>query len=114
MTYTPGPWHISSTDSGKSWNVGARDCTNVCIVHGPEENGPDEYTANARLIAAAPAMAEVLRPIALQATYYKPELPHCQMVEIPLDFLRAALSVLTQAGIEPGLPDHIAPPATEE
>ena len=60
MTYTPGPWHISSTHSGKSWNVGARDCTNVCIVHGPEENGPDEYTANARLIAAAPAMLEAL------------------------------------------------------
>ena len=63
MTHTPGPWHISSTHSGKAWDVGARDCTNVCVVHGPEENGPDEYCANAYLIAAAPAMLEALKQI---------------------------------------------------
>lgn len=45
--HTPGPWTI---------NGSAIETDNTIIAHiyDPDENGPDEFAANAHLIAAAP------------------------------------------------------------
>lgn len=58
--HTPGVWHWMYTHLGKAIDIGAPDGSNVALIHGPEENGPEEFEANARLIAAAPDLLESL------------------------------------------------------
>lgn len=58
--HSKAPWHYSPTHYGKAFDIGAADGDNVALVYGPEENGSDFFRANARLIAEAPAMAELL------------------------------------------------------
>ena len=55
---TPGPW-----TQGSNYEVVATDGTNICKVHNDEGQG----AANARLIAEAPAMLEIVR---VAAEYY--------------------------------------------
>lgn len=59
-THTPGPWFINGP-----WHIQADLKTEIPVVVAqvtPMRSGnPDERTANARLIAAAPELAESLR-----------------------------------------------------
>ena len=62
MTYTPGPWGVSSWEpNGKRKieyiNVDAQDRP-ICRVH--DQDGDGEREANARLIAAAPDLLACL------------------------------------------------------
>ena len=56
MPHTPGPWHESLTHLGAAFDIGAADGDNIALVIGPVGNGSDNFRANARLIAAAPAL----------------------------------------------------------
>lgn len=47
--HTPGPWSING-------NAIETDDMAIAHIYDPDENGPDEYAANARLIAAAPEL----------------------------------------------------------
>lgn len=49
--YTPGPWGIDMTSPGKA------------IIYGPNGSYKEEHIANARLLAAAPALAEALEAL---------------------------------------------------
>jgi len=70
MRHTPGPW---TTDDGHSdcFGVFASDDNAVCYLsehaeHGNGLRGPETDLANARLIAAAPELAAVLRALVRQ------------------------------------------------
>ncbi|MHB0785594.1 hypothetical protein [Bradyrhizobium sp. 5.13L] len=62
--HTPGPWHASPTHNGRAFDIGAANGANIALVSGPDENGAEEFEANARLIAAAPKMLAALQRIA--------------------------------------------------
>lgn len=56
--HTPGPWTLEgSTIKGSD---GGTICTFRYPIY-PLSTGPDEYSSNARLIAAAPEMLEALK-----------------------------------------------------
>lgn len=67
MKHSPGPWLQNGqiTQNGKMISVGSSDNGNVALVLTGEVNvGEDSVArANARLIAAAPAMLRVLKDI---------------------------------------------------
>jgi hypothetical protein len=60
MNWTPGPWAASApgdySDYSGDCSVITGDDTRVCVALGTDQ----EATANARLIAAAPTMAEYI------------------------------------------------------
>lgn len=56
-------WHASSTMRGRAFDIGAADGSNVALVFGPEEGGPDDLPATASLIAAAPDLLEALKGV---------------------------------------------------
>ena len=60
--YTPGPWFTSSTHRGDDYDIGAEDSSNVALVNATEGDVKDAATghANARLIAKAPELLEML------------------------------------------------------
>jgi hypothetical protein len=60
-SWTPGPWHVSSTHLAAAYDIGAENGANIARVSGPTENGAEEFRANARLIAAAPDLYEALK-----------------------------------------------------
>lgn len=70
-THTPGPWQIDDCTPGEStglrFEVGTKDS-----VIARTTDGWKEAHANARLIAAAPAMYEALREILHEADYLLP------------------------------------------
>jgi len=56
--YTPGPWEASDRkDEYKGIMIDATDVVNVAVAYGLDD---ERAEANARLIAAAPTMVEVL------------------------------------------------------
>lgn len=55
--FTPGPWRIGTAGPNKCPTIGANGLMVAMVAYG--ENHPTE--ANARLIAAAPAMLEALK-----------------------------------------------------
>lgn len=59
MKHTPGPWHIDPIKAHANGNrrIMAEQCTPVAVV-------PEHLAADARLIAAAPAMLAALQTIA--------------------------------------------------
>lgn len=61
-TSTPGPWSVESDGT----TVAMR---NQCVITMPGPDGAprDEFKANARLIAAAPALLEALRAMIVNA-----------------------------------------------
>ena len=57
--HTPGPWRVTKRGDGHTYIEDARYKTAVaCMV--ARSDGPEENTANARLIAAAPQLLEAL------------------------------------------------------
>ena len=56
-TFTPGPWHAHGT------RVSTWETQDEIDFHGDEVIAETGFNANARLIAAAPAMYEVLQEI---------------------------------------------------
>ena len=63
--FTPGPWNVADEKDGNLWidgrgNAGVAKIEPWDRLNGQGEVLTDEDRANARLIAAAPAMAELL------------------------------------------------------
>jgi hypothetical protein len=91
--HTPGPWGYS--DAGANFHAYTQSDVHTFGIHGPRWDGPqnswladcysgrigsdgisrDEALANARLIAAAPAMLEALERISelSMSQFYKPQ-----------------------------------------
>ena len=57
--HTPGYWFFMRTHEGAAFDIGAKDGSNVALVSGPDENGSEEFYANAKLIASAPDLLQV-------------------------------------------------------
>ncbi len=57
IDHTPGPWVVNG--QAIETNYGSGDMI-IAHVYDPDDNGPDEWTANARLIASAPDLAALL------------------------------------------------------
>lgn len=55
--HTPGPWHVTGDEHGTM----ITDNTGEQIALWPQQGGTVEQCANARLIAAAPAMLQALQ-----------------------------------------------------
>lgn len=66
VNYTPGPWVWSDDGCGNGWG---RDGLEPCVVTGTVEGMISVDDADARLIAAAPDLLEVLEGL-LDATAY--------------------------------------------
>ena len=63
--HTPGPWTLTRTGDQKRWIVGDRQSawgTEVAEVYS-DDTDPDEASANAHLIAAAPSLLEALKEL---------------------------------------------------
>tara|TARA_R100001594_G_scaffold79484_1_gene114158 strand:+ start:651 stop:947 length:297 start_codon:yes stop_codon:yes gene_type:complete len=72
--YTPGPWEASEGHPSDVWHVDMPNRWYSVIVSRGEDDWDmpvEEVQANARLIAAAPDMLEILRGIVNNAQYYK-------------------------------------------
>jgi hypothetical protein len=61
MAHTPGPWHWSDDGEGNKWG---RKGLEPCVLYGTVEGLVSVYDADARLIAAAPALLAALQSIA--------------------------------------------------
>lgn len=84
--HTPGPWIVDETVALGSYGVWTQDAirysahgmqrsAQICAVHGDNSDFDRETTdANARLIAAAPDMLELLKRIAQDLPYAEPGL----------------------------------------
>lgn len=57
--HTPGQWHIENYPPGQTF-IYAEDGSIVCEVN-HDHRQPEEVEANARLLAAAPAMLDYIR-----------------------------------------------------
>ena len=57
--HTPGPWRTNGEGVFRDWPMGVVQIANI----GSAAYGDDEKSANARLIAAAPDLLEVLREV---------------------------------------------------
>ena len=84
--HTPGPWHVTGDEHGTM----ITDNTGEQIALWPQQGGTVEQCANARLIAAAPAMLQALQ-----------RLTHPMADD---DDLRDALDVIARATGQP-VPD---------
>ncbi len=74
-THTKGPWHMSDRPNGPFWHIGSDHSVNgepcksgrqaIASVHAANKKFDPEYAAmfaaNARLIAAAPELLEMLK-----------------------------------------------------
>lgn len=59
--WTPGPWRTNEKLARQVVGILQGDTgQHLAVVAGPKHDGPDEYEANARLIAAAPDLYEAL------------------------------------------------------
>jgi len=58
--WTPGPWEVLPLQDGRRAIYTDAEMGFIGDVFGWEEDDPEQAEANARLIAAAPEMAEVL------------------------------------------------------
>jgi hypothetical protein len=74
--FTPGPWKVFTVQEGpnvgKFLGVGAETGEGVTDAYGGLWCDGPEQMANARLIAAAPALLEALRAIRTAVTYTAP------------------------------------------
>jgi hypothetical protein len=59
MSHTPGPWRVSSVHTHERSSVFTDAAPTVCVA----ETWTPQHAANARLIAAAPALYEALKAI---------------------------------------------------
>jgi len=64
-THTPGPWCVNGSAIEQVETPGRKLTWSLAHVAGPEDNGPQEWEANARLIAAAPDMRDALHGMML-------------------------------------------------
>ena len=64
--HTPGPW-ILDYDKGTTQDILSRKHGGICTVRRAGRHDNETFAANARLIAAAPAMLEALRAVAALA-----------------------------------------------
>ena len=64
-THTPGPWEIQDAGPGTIRGLRFRVITNEKVI-AKTSDGLEEARANARLIAAAPEMFEVLREVLIE------------------------------------------------
>lgn len=58
MAHTPGPWHAETDDPLYHFRVTAADGNVAIVCHG---RGAETDAANARLLAEAPVLLEMLR-----------------------------------------------------
>ena len=98
--FTPGPWHANWTRlNGKAIGFHVADETHgsirpICEFYdGTEAMPPEEVEANARLIAAAPAMLEALQGL----THGLPELLESIGYTDEEGLIDEALAVIAQA-----------------
>ncbi len=68
--HTPGPWHAGRVypdrPNSPGCDIGANDGSNIAIViHDKLDRDVNETTANARLIASAPDLLDVLEAVEL-------------------------------------------------
>jgi hypothetical protein len=92
--HTPGPWELAER-SGRS------DSRLAAVLNDAESDAyiiisasdPDEESANARLIAAAPELLDALRQVVIEAT----ESPNsdANRLELILELARAAIAKAT-------------------
>ncbi len=101
--HTPGPWHVANRQPGHGeYRICAAGNWMIAAVP-PRYPRPDcePLEANARLIAAAPALAEALK--AWMAFHAESRLPNCDPQE-RMRLRRIAMTLspaaLKQAGIE--------------
>ena len=83
-TFTPGPWGIQDAGPGTIRGLRFRVITDEKII-AKTSDGLEEARANARLIAAAPAMYEVLQELAESmelAKNYGYEKEHAMIQEV--------------------------------
>jgi hypothetical protein len=101
--WTPGPWRIN-----KYGSIGAGEFGSSPIVASIESFWGDAYLvegdhqANARLIAAAPEMADALEPFSREANSYDPDEDDSHIhiwgdIKLTLGDLRAARAALRKA-----------------
>lgn len=58
--HTPGPWHVSKSHNFVRHTLADLTAANVCDLTNGSAIADDERTANARLIAAAPDLLEIV------------------------------------------------------
>ncbi len=63
LEVTPGPWEVTSTNAGSVALVYREGYLPYKAIRGSRDAAPREAVDNARLIAAAPKMLELLRNI---------------------------------------------------
>ena len=83
-TFTPGPWMIQDAGPGTIRGLRFRVITDEKVI-AKTSDGLEEARANARLIAAAPAMYEVLQELAESmelAKNYGYEKEHAMIQEV--------------------------------
>lgn len=74
--WTKGPWRVSADENDTGfWGIWGGRSTYLCRLGAgrlplPLEPSKEESQANARLVAAAPEMAEILRELAAEAAHY--------------------------------------------
>lgn len=106
--HTPAPWKVGG-DGPALWVEGPDPDRNViCDIIGRQENGEydagltDEDEANARLIAAAPRLAEALKELVRINEEHNDAIS--AIISKPLgwkdDYLNDARAALREAGIE--------------
>lgn len=59
--HTPGSWHKSKTHLGAAYDIGSDRGDNIGLLHGPDENGTEEFEANANLVVASPFLLKACR-----------------------------------------------------
>lgn len=74
MNYTPGPWFVTWSNRERySYEIYTKPCNGIASVReqfGAESPIPSNQQANARLIAAAPELLEMLEELCMAATYH--------------------------------------------
>ena len=84
--FTPGPWHTCTNNyrTGDLWVVSFSDGEVICALHDEEDRAfrdIPENKANAKLIAAAPVMYEVIKDVLGYFDEGKPEEWENEIVE---------------------------------
>lgn len=74
MGWTPGPWTVVPYGDGYSLTIHSDADNRVCFMATPGSRGSwDRIQADARLIAAAPELADALRALDMAAVWFVAE-----------------------------------------
>jgi hypothetical protein len=95
--HTPGPW-LAVEDGTDSWRVGSDTHGGICVLHDPmavELGTVAELEANARLIAAAPMLADELAWLVAECAHL------CSRGHMAPSTLSRARAALKTAGVAP-------------